>query len=84
MLRVIVTYDIANDRVRKKVSDSCLDYGLDRTQFSVFSGVLKGTQIRALAKALKLLVDEGHVLIIPIAADDWTKRMEIGATILDD
>lgn len=84
MLRVLVTYDITNDKTRKKVSDYCLDYGLDRTQFSVFSGLLKPTQIRALAKALKVLVKEGHVLIIPISVDDWEKRFEIGEALNDD
>lgn len=84
MLRVIVTYDISNDKARKKISDCCLDYGLDRTQYSVFSGNLKATHIRALAKALKPLVKEGHVMIVPVASDDWERRMEIGEAVLDD
>jgi CRISPR-associated protein Cas2 len=84
MLRVIVTYDISNDKARKKVSDCCLDYGLDRAQYSVFSGTLKATHVRALAKALGELVKEGHVMIVPIAADDWDRRMEIGEAILDE
>jgi CRISPR-associated protein Cas2 len=78
MLRVIVTYDISNDKLRKKVSDSCLDYGLDRSQFSVFTGRLKAIHIRALSKRLNGMVKSGHVLIIPVAADDWEKRVEIG------
>ncbi len=78
MLRVVVTYDITSDRLRKKISDCCLDYGLDRFQYSVFSGRLKPVHIRALAKALRPFVKEGHVMIVPIAADDWDKRVEIG------
>jgi CRISPR-associated protein Cas2 len=78
MLRVVVTYDISNDKLRKKVSDCCQDYGLDRRQYSVFSGRLKPVHIRALAKALHPFVEDGHVMIIPIAADDWDKRVEIG------
>lgn len=84
MLRVIVTYDIQEDRLRKKVSDCCLDYGLDRQQFSVFTGVLKPVQVKGLAKALRPFVKVGHVLIIPIGADDWERRVEIGQGLLDD
>ncbi|NUQ05472.1 MAG: CRISPR-associated endonuclease Cas2 [Anaerolineae bacterium] len=79
MNRVIVTYDITDDKARKKISDCCLDYGLDRHQFSVFSGLLKPIHLRALAKALEPLTETGQVLIIQIAADDWEKRIEIGA-----
>ncbi|NDJ54422.1 MAG: CRISPR-associated endonuclease Cas2 [Chloroflexi bacterium] len=79
MLRVLVTYDITDDKARKKISDCCLDYGLDRWQYSVFSGRLKPVHIRALAKALEPLTETGAVLIVPIAADDWDKRIELGA-----
>jgi len=81
MLHVIVTYDISNNKARRKISERCLDYGLDRTQYSVFSGRLRPTSIRALSKALQQYVKSGHVLIIPIASDDWEKRIELGAPI---
>lgn len=84
MLQVIVTYDIREDRLRKKVSDCCLDYGLDRQQYSVFSGRLKPVQIRGLAKALRPFVKQGHVLILPISADDWERRIEVGETLVYD
>jgi CRISPR-associated protein Cas2 len=80
MLNLIVTYDITSDKARKKVSECCLDYGLDRQQYSVFCGRLKPTQIRALAKALGPLLSDGHVMIVPVAADDWDKRIELGET----
>jgi len=37
---VLVLYDISDDRTRTKVSDACKDYGLDRIQFSAYSGRL--------------------------------------------
>jgi CRISPR-associated protein Cas2 len=82
MLRVMVTYDISNDSARRKVSECCLDYGLDRQQYSVFSGRLRPVHVRALAKALRALIKEGHIMIIPVAADEWEKRVEIGEGIL--
>lgn len=36
--RVLLIYDIENDRVRGKIADACIDYGLDRVQFSAFVG----------------------------------------------
>lgn len=37
---VLVLYDISDDRIRTRVSDACKDYGLDRIQFSAYSGRL--------------------------------------------
>lgn len=37
---VLVLYDISDDRIRTRVSDVCKDYGLDRIQFSAYSGRL--------------------------------------------
>jgi CRISPR-associated protein Cas2 len=37
---VLVLYDISDDGVRTKISEACKDYGLDRIQFSAFSGRL--------------------------------------------
>lgn len=81
-MQILVIYDIRNDRQRLKVCDTCLDYGLDRRQFSVFDGDLSARQIHALGKELKhSLKDEGYILIVPIAADDWDKRLEIGSPL---
>ncbi len=78
MIRVVVVYDISDDKVRKKVSDACLDYGLDRHQYSVFCGLIKPTHLRELAKLLRPLIKQGQVTLIPISADDWEKRVELG------
>ena len=36
----LVMYDIPQNKVRVKVADICLDYGLQRVQFSAFMGDL--------------------------------------------
>ncbi|KAF5429304.1 CRISPR-associated protein Cas2 [Candidatus Methanomarinus sp.] len=54
---VWVIYDIVNDKVRKKVSDSCKDYGLYRVQKSVFLGDLNSNQRDSLALECEELVD---------------------------
>ena len=78
MVRIIVVYDISDDRVRTRVSETCLDYGLDREQFSVFTGRLKQTHIRELTKLLRKVLEAGQVQIIRVAADDWQRRIVIG------
>jgi CRISPR-associated protein Cas2 len=81
MMQILVTYDISDDKARKRISEICLDYGLDRTQYSVFTGQLKPVHIRGLGKSIRPYVKEGYVLIIPISSDDWENRQEIGAEI---
>lgn len=78
MIRVIVVYDISSDKVRNRVSETCLDYGLDREQYSVFTGQLKSTHIRELTKLLRSQLSNGQVQLIPIGADDWKRRIVIG------
>jgi CRISPR-associated protein Cas2 len=39
----LVVYDITDDNKRNKVADVCVDYGLDRIQYSAFLGDLTPT-----------------------------------------
>lgn len=39
-LRTFVIYDIMNDRLRTRISEACLDFGLVRIQYSAFAGTL--------------------------------------------
>lgn len=78
MLRVLVIYDISDDKARHRISETCLDYGLDRQQYSVFTGLLKPTHVRELAKTLKRVTRQGQVIVLPVAADDWERRTIIG------
>ena len=54
---VWVVYDIVENRIRKKVSDSCKNYGLYRVQKSVFLGDLNSNQRDSLALECEELVD---------------------------
>lgn len=73
----LVVYDIVNDRVRTRISDACLDFGLERFQFSAFSGHLDVTKRRELFLRLKELLGQTaeRILIQPISADDLDKRL---------
>ena len=39
-MKIMVIYDITNDKERTKIADICLDYGLERIQKSAFLGEL--------------------------------------------
>ena len=46
---LVLIYDIENDRLRTRVADVCLDYGLERIQFSAFFGKLNRNRRQELA-----------------------------------
>lgn len=79
-MHLLVMYDIENDRIRTKIATACEDFGLDRIQFSAFYGQLsRAYQEELMVRIGRLLGKEmGRVQLIPIAADDWEKRIEVG------
>jgi len=76
-MRCLLIYDISNDRARSKVADVCLDYGLDRIQFSAFLGKLNRNQQEELLMKIqkKMAKLPGNVQLIPICAKDWANRI---------
>lgn len=78
-MHLLLIYDIANDRIRGRVANACLDYGLDRIQLSAFYGQLSRTNQEELILRVKSLLgqESGNVQLIPISAADWNKRLEI-------
>lgn len=77
MIRCVVVYDIPDDRVRARVADVCLDYGLERIQFSAFQGTLAPFhQEELLLKAKKKVGNkEANIQIFSICEKDWEKRL---------
>lgn len=81
MTRCLLVYDIENDRVRTKVADMCLDYGLSRIQYSVFLGHLSRThQAELLLRVRRRLGRSvGHVAIFPLCDADFRGVREVTA-----
>ena len=79
MLQVLVVYDITNDRVRAKIADACQDYGLDRIQFSAFTGQLSRNHQQELMLKLRHLLGDtaGVITLVPICEKDWNNRVEV-------
>jgi CRISPR-associated protein Cas2 len=78
-MQVLLVYDISNDRVRSKVADFCLDYGLDRIQYSAFLGRLgRNHQEELMLRIEERLGDHaGKVQLYPLCERDWQARLEI-------
>lgn len=76
-MHCLVVYDIPDDNVRTKVADICLDYGLERIQYSAFEGILsRNHQEELLLKIKKRLGKrEGNVQVFPVCQEDWENRL---------
>ncbi len=80
---LLLVYDIQNDKARTKIADACLDYGLDRIQFSAFLGWLLPTQQEELFLKVKKILGKklGNIQMFPVCAEDWAKRKVIDQKI---
>jgi CRISPR-associated protein Cas2 len=71
-LRTLVIYDIENDKIRLKISETCLDYGLNRIQYSAFLGTLNRNKREELFLRLCDVLgdDPGKIFLQPICSAD--------------
>jgi CRISPR-associated protein Cas2 len=78
-MHCLVVYDISDDGRRTKVADVCLDYGLDRIQYSAFLGDLAPTHQEELMLKLERVLGRktGNIQLFPLCARDWQGRRVI-------
>ena len=78
-MKCLLVYDISNDSARTKIADFCLDYGLDRIQYSAFVGDLTRTHREELMLKIgdRLGDRSGKVQLFAICKTDWRQRLEI-------
>jgi CRISPR-associated protein Cas2 len=78
-MHCLVVYDISDDSKRAKVADVCLDYGLDRIQYSAFLGKLPASQQEELMLKLGKVLGRktGNIQLFPLCARDWQGRQII-------
>ena len=69
---VVLIYDIEEDRLRTRIAGVCMDYGLERIQFSAFFGKLNRNRRQELALKLQneLGDESGRIRIIPVCEQD--------------
>ena len=85
-MKCLLVYDISHDRTRTRIADFCLDYGLDRIQYSAFLGDLARTHQEELMLKIgdRLRDRSGKVQLFVICRTDWRQRMEIIQDDKDD
>ncbi|MFQ3634025.1 CRISPR-associated endonuclease Cas2 [Roseiflexus sp.] len=78
-MRCLLIYDISDDRTRQKIADACLDYGLQRIQYSAFSGNLSRTHQRELMTEVKRRLGKhtGNIQLFTFPDDVWNARRVI-------
>jgi CRISPR-associated protein Cas2 len=78
-MRYLLIYDITEDRARTKVADLCLDYGLERIQYSAFWGDLPRTlQEELLLKIRRVLQGKtADVRLIPLCERDLVRTKQL-------
>ena len=80
MVRVLVVYDISDDRDRLKVARTLEAWGLSRIQRSAFTGMLQRARMRDLARRISWIIDEDTdvVHIVPLQPGEWEKTIVLG------
>lgn len=75
-MQIILVYDIPDDNKRAKIADICIDYGLDRIQYSAFTGVLQNTHQDELMLKLRKTLGKrpGNIQMFLVCAEDWARR----------
>jgi CRISPR-associated protein Cas2 len=86
-MATFVIYDTDDDRVRLRLSEACLDYGLERIQFSAFSGALSRNEREELVLRLKKHVTEGkeaaaRIYVQPVCETDRAAGRQIVRGVL--
>ena len=78
-MKCLLVYDIPDDRVRGRVADVCLDYGLQRIQYSAFFGRLnRNLQEELMMKVQRKLGRKaGDVQLFPICDRDLEAHLAI-------
>ena len=76
-MHCLLVYDISDDKRRGKIADACLDYGLDRIQYSAFCGdISRNLQEELFLKAQTILGKKpGNIQLIPLCETDWSGRL---------
>lgn len=76
----IVIYDISKTKIRNKVIEKLMDYGLIRIQFSVFAGKINKNMRENLAIAMRncMLNEDGNIQIFLVDEDEYMRKLEFG------
>lgn len=81
----LLLYDVEDDRLRDRIAQTCMDYGMTRLQYSAFSGDLNRNRRQELLLAIEALIggESARILAVPVCAEDarqaWRLDQYLGA-----
>jgi len=75
----LIVYDITSNRIRKRIADACLDYGMQRIQKSAFLGDMnRNRQDELMVRLSKELGDKkGNIQLFPLCHADLSQRKQL-------
>ena len=78
-MKCLLVYDIPDDKIRTKIAEVCLDYGLERIQYSAFLGELNHNRQEEIMQKVKRTLgkEEGNVQLFPICDKDLRLHREV-------
>lgn len=83
-MKCLLIYDVPDDRLRAKIADICLDYGLARIQYSAFFGELSHNRQGEILQKMKRRIGkrEANVQLFPVCERDLglCKKLVVKAT----
>lgn len=84
-MQIFVVYDIVDDKLRTKIADICLDYGLKRVQYSTFIGDLSSNRRQELALKLRsrFKAAEGCIYILSLCERDAAQVVKMGKALYE-
>ncbi|MDH5807398.1 MAG: CRISPR-associated endonuclease Cas2 [Candidatus Verstraetearchaeota archaeon] len=79
-MQTLVVYDISNDDIRLKISDTCKRFGLTRIQRSTFLGYLTSMRRKELITVLRRILGDadGNIQVFVICKADLALREVLG------
>jgi CRISPR-associated protein Cas2 len=85
-MQCLVIYDIPHDGTRQKIADACLDYGLQRLQYSAFVGDLSRSHQRGLFGEIARRIGRrtANVQLFPLNEQCWSARRILAQEGPDD
>lgn len=79
VIYTLVLYDIENNKIRNKISNICKDYGLERIQKSVFSGIMSKNLRESMTIELKTRLGKevGDIRIMLVEEGAYEKTIKV-------
>lgn len=75
-MKALLIYDIPDDRLRTRVANLCLDYGLHRIQYSAFFGEMSHNRQEEIVQRIKRQAGKKPMSlhVFPLSDDDFARR----------